>query len=226
MATAKKETVTSEKIKLWGRSAFLKIDKPKPYEDGAEPRWEATSLLDPASEKGKESIKLLIKTAAGVAKQAYGVVPLALRKLGHQFAGGPAVPNDVKDDEIKLAFYDGSKKEYDGFAGMLAVPAHEYESRPKPAIANRKGVSVSPGEEQYPYSGCESITSVTLWCQDNKNAKRIGVNLRGVQFVRDGEAFAGGGSINAEEEFEALEDEFEALEDEAAASGADDLGMD
>jgi hypothetical protein len=219
MAVQKKETVTSEKIKLWGRGAFLKIDKPKPYEEGATPRWESTVLLDPASLKGKESIKLLIKTAAAVAKQAYGVVPLSLRKLSHQFAGGPQPGNDIKDDEIKLAFYDGSKKEYDGFAGMLAVPAHEYEDRPKPAVANRKGVTVSPGEEQYPYSGAQIIQSVTLWCQDNKNGKRIGINLRGVQFVADGEPFAGGGEINAE-------DEFDALEDEAPSASGDDLGMD
>jgi Protein of unknown function (DUF2815) len=90
---------------------------------------------------------------------------------------------------------------------MLAVPAHEYETRPKPAVANRKGVSVAPGEEQYPYSGCEGIMSVTLWGQDNKNGKRVGINLRGVQFVADGDPFGSGGEHSAEEEFDALEDE-------------------
>jgi Protein of unknown function (DUF2815) len=218
---AKKESVTSEKMRLRGRMAFLKIDKPKPYQEGDVPRWEATVLLDPASKVGAESIKLLFATTAKLCKEAYGMVPLALKKLAAQFVPGQAEPDPKsKDDGIKLAFYSGDIKEYDGYAGMLAVPAHEYETRPKPAIANRKGVSVSPGEEQYPYSGCEGIMSVTLWGQDNKQGKRVGINLRGVQFVTDGEPFAGGGEHSAEEEFEALEDEA------AANSGNDDLGFD
>jgi len=220
MAVAKKETVTSEKIRLRGRAAFLKIDKPKPYEEGATPRWESTILLDPASKVGLESIKLLFKTAAEVGKKAFGVVPLALKRLAAQFIPGQAAPDPkTKDDGIELAFYDGSKKDYDGYEGMVAVPAHEYEDRLKPAIANRKGVSVSPGEEQYPYSGCEAIQSITLWCQDNKNGQRIGINFRGLQFVADGESFGGaGGSINPEEEFDALEDE-------GAPAGEEDLGF-
>jgi Protein of unknown function (DUF2815) len=218
MATAKKETVTSEKIRLRGRAAFLKIDKPVPYEEGATPRWEGTVLLDPADKYGLESIKLLLKTAADVAKKAYGVVPLSLKTLAAQMLPGQApVDPKTKDDGIELAFYNGDKKDYDGYAGKLAVPAHEYESRPKPAIANRKGVSVSRGEPQFPYSGCEAVMSVTLWCQDNKNGQRVGINFRGLQFVADGEPFGGGGEINPEEEFDALEDE--------GTSGGDE-GMD
>ncbi len=220
MAVQKKETITSEKIKLRGRAAFLKTDKPVPYEEGAVPRWEATVLLDPASKVGLESIKLLIKTAAEVSKKAYdGVTPLALKTLAAQFVPGQSAPDiKTKDDGIELAFYNGSKKDYDGYDGKLAVPAHEYETRPKPAIANRKGVSVSRGEEQYPYSGCEVIMSVTLWCQDNKNGQRVGVNFRGLQFVADGDPFAGGGEINPEEEFDALEDE-------GVSAGEEDLGF-
>src|SRR5579859_3442493 len=173
MAAPKKETVTSEKFRIRGRASFLKIDKPKPYEEGATPRWEATCLLDPASKHGQESIKLLVKQTAEVCKKAYdGVVPLALKKLAAQFIPGQKEPDPkTKDDGIKLAFYNGDTKDYDGYEGKLAVPAHEYEDRPKPAIANRKGVSVSPGEEQYPYSGCEIVQSITLWCQDNKNGR-------------------------------------------------------
>ena len=210
--TTKVETVTSEKIKLRGRGAFLKIDRPRPYEEGATPRWEATVLLDPASKEGLASIRLLFDTAAQVAKKAYdGVIPLALKKLAHTFVPGTAAPDPkTKDDGIKLAFYDGDTKEYDGFPGTLAVPAHEYEDRAKPRIVNRKGIEVEPGEEQYPYSGCEIIQSVTLWCQNNKNGRRIGINLRGAQFVADGEAFGGGSEIP--------EDEFEALEDEGGAT--------
>ncbi|MDQ9777799.1 DUF2815 family protein, partial [Acinetobacter baumannii] len=42
-----------------------------------------------------------------------------------------------------------------------------------------------------------------LWCQDNNYGKRINASLRGVQFLKDGEAFAGGG-IASEDDFEDL----------------------
>jgi hypothetical protein len=41
--------------------------------------------------------------------------------------------------------------------------------------------------------------SIELWCQDNNYGKRINASLRGVQFLKDGEAFAGGGVANADE---------------------------
>lgn len=214
------DTPTSEKIRFKARASFLRIDKPKAFEDGADPRWEATFLLDPSDPKGLEGIKLVLKTAADLSKQAYGVVPLAVRQLAARFIPGQTPPPpDTKDDGIEVAFYNGDKKEYDGYAGMFVVPAHN--SKLKPAIANRKGVSVDPGEEQFPYSGCYVMGSITLWAHagqtQKKYGKRIGVNLRGVQFMSDGEPF-GQGDIAPEDEFQALED------DPNAGGGSDDMG--
>lgn len=220
---AANKSPTSEKFRIYGRGAFLRLDKPKKFDEHGEDRWEATALLDPASPKGLEGIKLVIKNASIVSKEAYnGVVPLALRKLAAQFIPGASAPDPkAKDDGIEVAFYDGDVKEYDGFAGMFVVPMHN--SKMKPAIANRKGVSVDPGEEQFPYSGSYDYFSLTIWAQvgetQKKYGKRLGVNLRGVQFAADGEAF-GQGDIAAEEEFAALEDEGE------GAGDGDDLGFD
>lgn len=212
-----KEALTSEKIRFPARASFVRLDKPKPFEDGADPRWETTFLLDPASAKGLEGIKLVIKTAAALSKAAYGgIVPLALRKIAAQFIPGQEAPDaKAKDDGIEIAFYDGSKKEYDGYDGQFVIPAHN--AKLKPAVANRKGVSVDPGEEQYPYAGCYVLGSITLWAQDNKYGRRIGVNLRGVQFDKDGDAFSQGDI--------APEEEFEALEDVGGESSDDDVGF-
>ena len=134
-----------------------------------------------------------------------------------RFVTGAKAPEPTaKEDGIEIAFYDGSKKEYDGFEGMFVVPAHN--SKMKPAVANRRGQSVLPGEEQFPYSGCYVLMSITLWAQNNSYGKRIGINLRGVQFVRDGEAF-GAGDVKAEEEFTGLEDEA------GGVAGSDDDGI-
>lgn len=49
--------------------------------------------------------------------------------------------------------------------------------------------------------------SIELWAQDNKQfGKRINAQLRGVQFLRDGDAFAAG-SPASEDEFEDLGDQ-------------------
>jgi Protein of unknown function (DUF2815) len=200
---------TSEKFRVYGRFAFLRLDKPKKFDDNGEDRWEATALLDPADAEGLKSIKLAISMAATVSKEAYGVVPLALKHLAAKFVPGQKAPEaTAKDDGIEIAFYSGDKKDYDGYPGMFVIPAHN--SKMKPAVANRRGVSVEPGEDQYPYSGAYGWTSITCWAQvgatQKKYGKRIGVNLRGCQFVKDGEAF-GLGDIAPEEEFDALEDE-------------------
>jgi hypothetical protein len=211
---------TSEKIRFKARASFLKLDKPKAFEEGGDPRWEAAFLLNPADAKQLEGIKTVVKAMADISKQAYGVVPLALKTLAAQLIPGtPAVDPKTKDDGIEIACYNGDKKDYDGYAGMFVIPSHN--SKMKPAVANRKGVSVDPGEEQYPYSGCYVIGSITLWAQvgvtQKKYGKRIGVNLRGVQFDKDGDAF-GAGDI-------APDDEFDALEDEGAPAGEEDLGF-
>lgn len=213
-----KETVTSEKFFLHGRLSFPKLDKPKPYEEGSTPRWESTLILDPSDSAGLDSIKLLLKVAREVSEKSYSVVPLALKRLAAAFIPGVKAPTETKEDGIVLAFYDGTAKAesndtYEAYKGMLIVPAHEYESRKdgtpgmKPRVVNRRGITVDPGEEQYPYSGCYAIMSVSIWGSQNaKYAKRLGVNLRGVQFKKDGEAFGGGGGSVPEDEFEALED--------------------
>ncbi len=216
---AKKEIFTTEPFRIRGRESFLRLIEPKPFDGKGDPRWEATTLLDPADKQQLDSIKLVIKMSAQVATQTWGLVPLALRRIAAQFVpGAPEPDSKTKDDGIKIAFYDGSSKEYDGYNGMFVVPAHN--SMLRPAVANRAGKEVLPGDKQFPYSGCLGITSITLWGQDNQYAKRIGVNLRGVQFV-EGEprypAF-GQGDIAAEDEFTALED--------GDTAGGSDLGFD
>lgn len=223
MADDKSKAITSPRIALRGRLSFPKLDKAKPFEEGQEPRYEATSLLDPSDAKGLESIKLLLTTAANLGKEKWGVVPLAIQKLAAEFVPGtkPVDLNKVKDDGIELAFYSGTAKAdsvetdtYESYRGMLVVPSHQYVSKPKPKIVDRKKNEVEPGEEGWPYGGCYVVHYITLWTQTNLK-KRIGTNLKGIQFDRDGEAF-GAGAEMAEEDFEALEDE----------AAADSGGMD
>ena len=223
MAGKRQETPTSDTLRFYCRTRFLKIDVPKPFEEGADPRWEAVFVLDPADTKGQAGIQLVLSTAAKLAKETYGSVPLAIKKLAAKFIPGTKQVdlNDPAnaDDGVKVAFFDGDTKEdYAGYPGKFIIPAHN--SKLKPAVANRKGLTVHPGEPQYPYDGCDAIGSITIWIQvgltQQKYGKRVGVNLRGVQFAADNDAYT--------QDVIAAEDEFTALEDEApAAASASDF---
>ena len=214
---ANKEYPTSERIQLYARQRFLRLETPKAFDADGKPRWENTSLLDPSDAKGKQSIKTVLEAAAKLSKETYGTVPLAVKKLAAKFLDSKKVDlNDPAnaEDNIKIAVADGDSdkyKDYVGYAGMFIVPAHN--SKLKPDVANRKGLRVQPGEPQYPYDGCTGLTSITLWAQvgetQKKYGKRIGVNLRGVQFVADGNPFSQ----------DVIEDEFQPLAEDATATG-------
>lgn len=218
MAASKQETPTSEVVQFKARLRWLRLETPKPFEDGAKPRWEATFIIDPTDKLGLEGITRILTVAGNLAKAEYGVTPLAIKKLAGKFIPGAQKPdlNDPKnaEDGIKVPFFDGDTKEQDSYKGMFILPAHN--SKLKPRVVNPNAVTVQPGDPGYPYDGCYGKGSVTFWIQvgltQQKYGKRVGVNLRGVQFIADGEPF----SSDA-----VSEDEFQALEDAAPAASQD-----
>lgn len=225
MAGKRTETPTSEPINFFARGRFLVLEEPKPFEDGAKPRWEATFILDPSDAKQAADIKKVLETSAALAKETYGKVPLALKQLAVKFIPGtPAIDyNDPKNhpDEIKVAFVDGDLekyKDYAGYKGMFVIPAHN--SKLRPDVVNRAGAKVKRGEPQYPYDGANVRGSITVWIQvgetERKYGRRVGINLRGVQFVSDNQAFTQ----------DAIDDEFDALEDAPAESGGGSSAFD
>jgi hypothetical protein len=215
----KNDVITSEKLKISGRAAFLRIDKPKAFEEGQTPRYEGTCLVDPSSPKGKEALKALLTEAARISKLKWGFVAKAIHQKAVDLGFQKALPAGVKEDGVKFdALYDGNTKEYDGYAGNWVLAMHNTN---RPGIANRKGDPLEdPNDEQWPYSGCNARFSYTMWTQDNKFGKRIGFNLRGVQFVSDNTAF-GAGSINAKDEFDALDEADAPTGEEDAPFGSD-----
>jgi hypothetical protein len=99
------------------------------------------------------------------------------------------------------------KAQYEGFEGNYYISARAY-SKPLVIDRNKQVLAEDSGK---PYGGCYVNASIELWAQDNQWGKRINATLRGVQFLRDGDAFAGSAP--------ASEDEFEDLGD----TGTDDL---
>lgn len=185
---------TSEVLRLTGvRLSFPRLFKPEAFEEGGTKTFQATFLLDPSNEEHKKQLKAINKEATRLAQEAFG----AGTKLG-QLKG------------VCFGKGDDLDKVYDGYEGMYYVRT---ANTVRPAVANRRGEPVAEGDPQEPYAGCYVNATLSLWIQNNKWGKRVNANLRGVQFVEDGEPF-GQEPISAENEFEALDDN----------SPADDFG--
>lgn len=140
---------------------------------------------------------------------AVKVLKAALETLGKEkwSAKWPAVKKELEAKD-RICLHDGgTKSEYAGFPGNLYVSSRN-KTRPLVIDRDKRPLVQADGR---PYSGCYVNASIELWPQDNKYGKRINARLRGVQFLRDGDAFAGGGS--------ASEDEFD---DIARGAGSDD----
>lgn len=111
----------------------------------------------------------------------------------------------------KHCFIDGKKRTYDGYEGMWALSSSRPEAKGRPLVLN---LDKSPlvAADGKPYAGCYVNANVEFWPQDNNHGKAVRCQLAGVQFLRDGDAFAGGSPANP--------DDFESL---AEGVTADDL---
>ena len=174
------------------RLAFPAIFEAKAVDPGDTPAFSAALLVGEDHPQLAEIKKAISTVGADKWKDK---APAILKQLE---AGG------------KTALHDGdTKASYDGFEGNLFISAR---NQSKPAVKDRDGKTDLTRADGRPYGGCSVNAVVELWAQDNNYGKRINASLRGVQFFKDGDAFAGGGA--------ASEDEFD---DIAEGATADDL---
>jgi hypothetical protein len=118
----------------------------------------------------------------------------------------------------KVCLHNGdTKAQYDGYAGNMFVSSRS-PTRPLIIAQDRTPLVEADGK---PYSGSYVNAQISLWAQDNKFGKRVNAQLRGVQFLRDGEAFGGGG-VAAPDEFDEVVDE--SADAPAPTVNADDWG--
>jgi hypothetical protein len=89
-----------------------------------------------------------------------------------------------------------TKADLEGYAGNWFINARAYT---KPLILDRDARTILTEDSGRPYGGCYVNASIELWAQDNQWGKRINATLRGVQYRRDGDAFAGGAPATMDE---------------------------
>lgn len=110
------------------------------------------------------------------------------------------------DDDSKLRFLiDGNKKEYDGYAGMVAVSAKRDQAKGRPLILDKDKTELSQTAGK-PYAGCYVNATIEVWAQSNAFGKTVRAQLLAVQFAKDGDAFGAGSATGSADEFEDLSD--------------------
>ena len=195
MTTTANTAVPTGRIMLRNvRLSFPNLFEPSIVGDDpkAKPRYSAMLILPPEHPQLAE-----IKTKMqAVAKEKWNA------KAAEIYKG--------LDKSDKLALHDGdTKAQYDGVGGNFFISAAAQESaRPTVVDGNKSPLTAKDGR---PYAGCYINASIDLWAQDNGFGKRVNAQLRGVQFLRDGDAFAAGRPADSEE-FEAVTDGAQAEE--------------
>lgn len=168
------------------RGAFLNaLFEPQTVGGEGEPAYGGTWLMEPTH----PAIAELDAAFEKVAKEKWG-------------AKADAVMKELRLKD-RLALHDGDTKAgYDGFEGMKFVTTR---SKVRPTVVDRDRSPLTAADGK-PYSGCFCNVIIELWAQDNQYGKRINAQLKGVQFVKDGDAFGGGTPPAQAEEFSDLAD--------------------
>lgn len=171
------------KLKLTNvRLAFPALFEPKTVNGEGDPRFSAVFLLDPQHPQLEEIRTTLKKVAKDKWGEKWEAVYSSLEK------------------KLNLCLHDGDEKaEYEGFPGNFFLSA---ANKIRPAVVDRDR-SVLVQADGRPYAGCYVNAVVDIWAQDNNFGKRINASLSGVQFLRDGDAFTGGG-VSTPDEFDDL----------------------
>lgn len=165
------------------RGAFLQSEDQKVYLQQADKSWKPTTMA---------------KVIEAVATEAWKAKAGAILKT---LDGNPQ----------KICWYDGNLKEYDGYADNFVLSSSRGQDKGRPLVMDRDKSPLTEKDGK-PYAGCYVNATVEVWAQDNKYGKGIRATLRGVQFVRDGDAFSAGTPVN--------DDEFDEIE---APETADDI---
>jgi hypothetical protein len=126
-------------------------------------------------------------------------------------AKADAVLKSIEGNSQKFCWIDGALKDYDGYEGNFALSASRGQEKGRPNVVDLDKTPLTASDGK-PYAGCYVNATVEIWPQDNKFGKGIRATLRGVQFVKDGDAFSAGTPVS--------DDDFDEIE---APETADDL---
>jgi hypothetical protein len=107
----------------------------------------------------------------------------------------PTIKKELESRDKTCLHNGDNKASLAGYAGNWYLTAR---NKIRPRIVDRDNSELTQADGR-PYSGCFVNMSIEIWAQENQHGKRINASLRGVQFLADGEPFAGGAAANEDE---------------------------
>lgn len=175
MAEAKEAPVG--RINIEGRLSFPALFTPEAFKPGDPLKYKATVLVP----QGGAQAKMIGKAIKAVATEKWKDKADKILK-------------SIRGNPNKFCFQDGDTKEYDGYEGMMSLAA---SSKVRPTVIDRDKSPLTESDGK-PYAGCYVRVSMDIFAYEN-SGNGISASLRGVQFVRDGDAFGGGAPASADE---------------------------
>jgi hypothetical protein len=163
--------------------------------NGGPEKFRLRVMLDP--KENADSVKLLRDTRAKVAKERWK-------------GKAEGILETIKGDKNKESYFESDYKNQEGevvegFEGLYHLSTL---NDVQPLIIDRDRTELTKRDGR-PYSGCYCNVKVDIYAQDNTHGKGMRANLLGIQFLRDGDAFGGGGRKAKVDDFEDLGDQGE-----------------
>ena len=171
------------------RLSFPDLFTAKAFEEGGNKTYGCTFLVEPGSANDK-TIRAAMQEAA---EGKWGVKHAPILKAAI-----------ASNNSQKVCYWSGDTKEYDGYAGQMALTAKRQESKGRPLVIDKDKSPLTEADGK-PYAGCYVNASVEIWAQENKYGKTLRCELLGLQFAADGDAFSAG-SVADEADFDDLSD--------------------
>lgn len=159
------------------RLAFPSLFTASRFNEQSEPKFSATLLV----EKGSDNDKAVQAAIKQVAKDKWG-------------AKAESTLKKIEGNPNKYAYKDGDDTDYDGFENHMAIRA---SNKVRPTVVNKDRSPIAESDGII-YGGCYVNAIIEVFAYDNSGSG-ISASMKGVQFVKDGEAFSGGGVAKADE---------------------------
>lgn len=183
---------------------------PSSVEEGKDPKYGCDSLLVP----GHTVVKAVVEGSGENAKTKWvtsDMKSILLEVANDAMKGKGQAWLDALENS-KRCYRDGSLRvtksgdQYEGYEGIWYVAAKN-KARPLIVDVNKTPLTQADGK---PYSGCYANVLIEVYAITDPKRKGVHASIKGVQFVKDGDAFGGGAPASP--------DEFDELSDGAAAA--------
>jgi hypothetical protein len=186
-----KSKVIGKVVKLPAvRLSFPDLYEAKAFQEGQEPKYGATFLLDPKNPKHAAAIKEIDAECQRIITETWGAAPKGMKPIDCHGNGNDCVSQQTGEP-------------YTGYVGMYFVRG---KSSKQPLLIDKDRNELANSDPRI-YGGVYVNATINFYAQDNKYGKGVRCSVRAVMTLGYGDPF---GSVVTDSEF----DDFDAEGDD------------